>query len=411
MAHAVGKLTALKVARARQPGMYHDGHGLYLQVTEGGASWIYRYMLNGKAREMGLGPLHTITLAEARERATNARKLRLDGIDPIGRRRSERAAQRVAGATAMSFRQCGDAFIASHEAGWHSPVHRRQWINSLAQHVYPVIGHLPVRDIDTKLVMRVVEPLWRSIPETASRVRGRIESILDWAKAAGYRDGENAARWKGHLDHLLPAKNKIKKVEHHSALPYPEMGAFMAKLRHDTSIAARALELAILTATRSSETRFARWSEFDLLDKTWTVPANRMKSGREHRVPLSGRVLAILEEMEAHRHADDDFVFPSSKVGRPLADTVLLRRLRRMGRGDLTVHGFRSTFRDWAAERTSFPREVAEMALAHAIPSAVEAAYRRGDLFGKRRKLMDAWASYCAQRATVEHSKVVSLHG
>ena len=408
MAHTVGKLTALKVAREKQPGMYHDGHGLYLQVTEGGASWIYRYMLNGKAREMGLGPVHTITLAEARERATKARKLRLDGIDPIGRRRSEWAAQRLAGAMAMSFRQCGDAFIASHEAGWGSPVHRRQWINSLAQHVYPVIGHLPVHDIDTKLVMRVVEPLWRSIPETAYRIRGRIEAILDWAKVRGYRSGENPGRWRGHLDKLLPARGKMRKVEHHAALPYAELPRFMAALREQEGSAARALEFTILTAARTGETRFAQWSEFDLLDKTWTVPNQRMKAGKEHRVPLCERTLAILQEMRAHHLADDGFVFPGSKVGRPLADTVLLRLLQRMGRGDLTAHGFRSSFRDWASDRTNFPSEVAEMALAHVVGSKVEQAYRRGDMFEKRRRLMDAWATFCTTAPAQETASNVA---
>jgi integrase len=409
LARTTERLTALKVRRAKRPGMYADGHGLYLQVTEGGASWVYRFMLNGRAREMGLGPVHTIALAEARERARQARKLRLDGFDPIERRRSERAAQRVEGATAMSFRQCGDAFIASHEAGWGSAVHRRQWTNSLAKHVHPVIGDLPVHAIDTRLVMKVVGPLWRSIPETASRIRGRIEAIIDWAKVHGYRAGENPARWRGHLDKLLPARGKVRKVEHYAALPYAELPGFIAALREQEGIAARALEFTILTATRVGETRFARWSEFNLLDKTWTVPAQRMKAGKEHRIPLCERTLAILQWMQAHRHADDGFVFPGSKVGRPLADTVLLRLLQRMGRGDLTtVHGFRSSFRDWAAERTNFPSEVAEMALAHVVGGKVEAAYRRGDLFDKRRRLMEAWAEFLA-KAPAEHSKVVSL--
>jgi integrase len=412
MARTTERLTALKVQRAKRSGMYPDGHGLYLQVTEGGASWVYRFMLNGRAREMGLGPLHTITLAEARERATRARKLRLDGVDPIEQRRSEQAAQRVAGATAMSFRQCADAFIASHEAGWGSAVHRRQWTNSLAQHVHPVIGALPAHAIDTTLVRKVIEPLWGSIPETASRIRGRVEAILDWAKVRGYRAGENPARWRGHLDKLLPARGKVRKVEHHAALHYGELPGFMAALREQEGIAARALEFTILTATRVGETRFARWSELDLLDETWTVPSRRMKSGREHRVPLSARVLAILEAMQVHRHldrhVDDGFVFPGSKVGRPLADTVLLRLLQRMGRGDLTVHGFRSTFRDWAAERTNFPSEVAEMALAHSVGSKVEAAYRRGDLFDKRRRLMEAWAEYCAKTPS-EKGSVIAL--
>src|SRR5262249_34907750 len=237
MARTVARLTALKVARAKRPGMYPDGGGLYLQVTQGGASWVYRFMLNGRARQMGLGPVHTITLAEARERARQARKLQLDGIDPIERRRSERAAQRVAEATAMSFRQCGDAFIASHGAAWGA-VHRRQWTNSLAKHVHLVIGDVRVHAIDTTLVMKVVEPLWRRIPETAYRIRGRIEAILDWAKVSGYRAGENPARWRGHLDKLLPPRGKVHKVEHHAALPYAEVPGFMAALREQEGIAA-----------------------------------------------------------------------------------------------------------------------------------------------------------------------------
>src|SRR6516165_8331643 len=361
MAQTVGRLTALKVVRAKRPGVYADGGGLYLQITKGGASWVYRFMLNGRAREMGLGPVHTITLAEARERATQARKLRLDGYDPIERRRSERAAQRVAEATAISFRQCGDAFIASHGAAWGA-VHQRQWTNSLAQHVHPVIGDVRVHAIDTTLVMKVIEPLWRSIPETAYRIRGRIEAVLDWAKVLRYRTGENPARWRGHLDKLLPARSKVRKVEHHAALPYAELPGFLVALGEQEGIAARALEFTALTAARTGETIFARWSELNLLDKTWTVPAERMKARREHRVPLSARALAILEEMQAHRHGDDRFVFPGGKAGKPLSNMAFLMLLRRMKRDDLTAHGFRATFKTWASERTSFQNEIVEAA-------------------------------------------------
>jgi len=273
-----------------------------------------------------------------------------------------------------------------------------------------VIGDVRVHAIDTTLVMKVVEPLWRSIPETAYRIRGRIEAILDWAKVRGYRAGENPARWRGHLDKLLPPRGKVRKVKHYAALPYVELPGFMAALREQEGIAARALEFTILTAARTGETRFARWSEFDLLDKIWTVPDQRMKAGKEHRIPLCDRTLAILQGVRAHRLTDDGFVFPGSKVGRPLADTVLLRLLQRMGRDDLTAHGFRSSFRDWAAERTHFPSEVAEMALAHAVGSKVEAAYRRGDMFEKRRRLMDAWAEFLV-KVPAEHRKVVSLQG
>jgi integrase len=415
MARTTERLTALKVdrlvkakAKARRPGWYHDGHGLYLQIAEGGASWVYRYMLNGRARWMGLGSaVDAITLAEARERAREARKLLVDRVDPIERRHSELAAQRVAGATTMSFQECADAFIASHEAGWSSAVHRRQWKNSLAKHVYPVIGDLPVHAIDTKLVMKVVEPLWKSKVETASRIRGRIEGILDWAKVRGYRAGENPGRWRGHLEHQLPARRKVRRVEHFAAIPFGEIPGFMAELRRQDGVAARAVEFAILTAARSGETRYAQWSEFNLLDKVWVLPPERMKAQREHRVPLSARALAILQEMQAHRIADDGFVFPGGKVGRPLADTVLLRLLQRIRRG-LTLHGFRSTFSDWAHECTSYSNHVIEQALAHAVGNAVERAYRRGDLFEKRRRLMDAWAEFCGKPAASQ-SAVISL--
>jgi integrase len=263
-----------------------------------------------------------------------------------------------------------------------------------------------VQAVDTGLVMKVIEPLWAAKPETASRLRGRIEVVLDWAKVRGYRQGENPARWRGHLDHLLPAKSKIRKVVHHAALPYAKAGAFMTALRGQQGIAPRALEFLILTATRTGETLGATWDEFDLAARLWTIPATRMKAGREHRVPLSEAAARVLESLQEARQSD--FVFPGARQGRPLSEMALLMLLRRMGFGEITVHGFRSAFRDWAAERTTFPREVAEMALAHAISDAVEAAYRRGDLFDKRRKLMDAWAAYCAKVET-DAGKVVAL--
>jgi integrase len=270
-----------------------------------------------------------------------------------------------------------------------------------------VIGKLPVQAVDTGLVMKVIEPLWAAKPETASRLRGRVEVILDWAKVRGYRQGENPARWRGHLDHLLPAKSKIRKVVHHAALPYAKAGAFMTVLRGQHGIAARALEFLILTATRTGETLGATWDEFDLEARLWTIPAARMKGGREHRVPLTEAAASVLESLQEARQSD--FVFPGARQSRPLSEMALLMLLRRMGFGEITVHGFRSAFRDWAAERTTFPREVAEMALAHAISDAVEAAYRRGDLFDKRRKLMDAWAAYCAKAEANGGNKIVPL--
>jgi integrase len=393
MAPTTGRLTALKVSRAKRPGMYADGDGLYLQITEGGASWVYRYMLNGRAREMGLGSLALYGLSEARAKAQDARRLRHQGIDPIEHRRAARAQAQIDAAKSKTFAECADAYIKVHRAGWRNGKHAAQWAATLATHA-GAIGALPVQAIDTTLVMKVLQPIWEKKPETASRVRGRIERILDWAKVSGYRAGENPARWRGHLDHLLAARSRVRKVKHFAALPYAELAGFLAALREQQGIVARALEFTILTAARSGETRGARRSEFDLLDKTWTVPAERMKANREHRAPLPARALTILQEMQAHHHCDDGFVFPGGKQDKPLSDMAFSMLLRRMGRGDLTAHGFRSSFRDWAAEQTNFPSEVAEMALAHAVGSKVEAAYRRGDLFEKRRRLMQAWAEF-----------------
>jgi integrase len=379
--------------------MHTDGGGLYLQVTNGGArTWIYRFMLNRRAREMGLGPLHTISLAEAREKARECRKLRLEGIDPIEARKAKRGEERLAAATAMTFQECAEAYIAAHKAGWKNPKHAAQWPSTLETYVYPMFGSLPVQAVDVGLVMKALEPIWQEKPETASRVRGRIESILDWAAARGFRKGENPARWRGHLDNLLPARSKVRKVEHHPALPYAEMGEFIAALREQGGVGARALEFLILTAARTGELIGARWDEFDLGANMWTIPTERMKAGKEHRVPLSGRALAIIEEMKAARVNDHPFVFPGGRQGRPLSNMAMLQLLRRMGRHGLTAHGFRSTFRDWAAEQTHFPTEVAEMALAHTVSDKVEAAYRRGDLVQKRRELMEAWARYCETR-------------
>ena len=316
---------------------------------------------------------------------------------------------RLNAAKAMTFRDCAARYIASHRAGWRNPKHAAQWEATLATYAGPVMGGLSVQAIDTALVLKVLEPIWTTKPETAGRVRGRIESVLDWAKVRGYRAGENPARWRGHLDKLLPARSKVRRVEHHAALPYAELPGFLMSLRDQEGIAARALEFAIVTAARTGEVIGARWSEIDLLEKIWTVPPGRMKAGKEHRVPLSARALAILEEMQPHRHAEDSFVFPGAKLGRPLSNMAFLMLLRRMGRDDLTAHGFRSSFRDWAAERTNFPSEVAEMALAHMVGSKVEAAYRRGDLFEKRSRLMAAWATFCNEPEQKAQSNVAFL--
>ena len=390
----IGKLTSLSVRQARRRGLYGDGGGLFLQVSESGAkSWVFRFKKADRLRVMGLGPAHTITLAEARDRARECRKLRLDGIDPIEARRAERAQAKLDAAKAVTFAECADAYITAHKAGWRNPKHAAQWPATLATYVNPTFGELPVQAIDTALVTRVMEPIWTKKPETASRVRGRIESILDWATARGYRQGENPARWRGHLENLLPRRSKVRRVEHHAALPYSELSAFMLALRQQEGVAARALEFTILTAARTGEVIGARWEEINIAERLWSVPAERMKAGREHRVPLCGKALEIVEEMRA---IGGNFIFPGGKRGKPLSNMAMTMLLRRMGHGDQTVHGFRSTFRDWAAERTNFPAEVAEMALAHAVSDKVEAAYRRGDLFEKRRALAEAWAKFCA---------------
>jgi integrase len=314
MAREIEKLTALRAEREKRPGMYGDGGGLYLRVTEDGAkNWVFRFMLNGRPRWMGMGPLHTVSLAEARKRAGEHRLRRHDGIDPIEARRAERLKAQLEAAKAITFKGCAESYIKAHRAGWRNGKHAAQWEATLATYAEPIIGKLSVQAIDTALVLKVLEPIWTKKPETAGRVRGRIEAVLDWARVRGYRTGENPARWKGHLDHLLPARGKVRKVEHHAALPYPELPGFLVALREQEGIAARALEFTMLTSARTGEVIGAHWNEINFLDRTWTVPATRMKAGREHRVPLSARALAILEEMQAHRHADDGFVFPGGK--------------------------------------------------------------------------------------------------
>lgn len=415
LARTIGKLTALKVEREKRPGIYADGGGLCLRVTtEGTKNWVFRFMLNGRARWMGLGPLHTIGLSDARARAAEYRKQRHDGVDPIDSRRAAKQQSVLDAGRAITFRQCAEAYMASHASGWRNAKHAAQWQATLATYADPIIGHLAVASIDTPEVMRVIEPIWPSKTETANRLRGRIEAVLDWAKVRGYRQGENPARWRGHLDNLLPARAKVKRVEHHPALPHATIGEFVEALRNQEGNAARALEFAILTAARTGETIGATWAEIDLAAKVWAVPASRMKAGREHRVPLSVRAIQILVGMAPERGKSplaSAFVFSGAKVGRPLSNMAFLMLLRRMKHEGITAHGFRSTFRDWAAERTNYPREVAEMALAHAIADKVEAAYRRGDLFEKRRRLMDEWERYCGMHQSLGCSNVTKLRG
>ena len=394
MARPEKRLTARTVEAVKKPGLHADGGGLYLHVSQSGAkSWIFRWRQDGRLRDMGLGPLNTISLAEAREKALACRKLKLEGRDPIEERRARRQVVKLQSAKTMTFGDCAEAYIAAHRASWKSPKHVAQWPSTLATYVYPIFGSLPVQAVDVGLVMKVLEPIWAAKPETASRVRGRIESVLDWARARGHRAGENPARWRGHLENLLPRRSKVARVKHHAAVPYRELPAFISELGEQEGVAARALEFLILTAARTSEVIRATWPEIDLEQRLWVVPAHRMKAGREHRVPLSEAALAVLRPFAQARMGEH--VFPGNQSARPLSQMAMLMLLRRMGRGGLTVHGFRSAFSDWCAERTAFPAEVREMALAHMVGDKVEAAYRRGDLFDKRRQLAEAWARFC----------------
>jgi len=403
-------LTAAKV-RTAGPGRYGDGGGLYLLVRpDGGRFWLYRYVISGKMREMGLGPAggnNAVTLANARDKARKLWEVVRAGGDPLEDRQAELTARQAAAfaaqARAKTFRDVASAYIEANEPGWRNAKHRAQWTSTLDTYVYPIMGSLPVADIDTGHVMTVLEPIWRSKAETASRVRGRIEAVLDYAKARDWRSGENPARWRGHIANMLPKKAKVQPVEHHAALPWREIGRFVAALRKQEGLAAQALLLTILTAGRSGEILGARWSEFDLTDGVWTILGSRMKAGRDHRVPLSDPALAVLLTLQPLRDAAaGDWVFPGARKGRPLSNMAMEMLLRRMQRGDLTVHGFRSCFRDWAAETTAYPAEVAEAALAHTLGNKVEAAYRRGDLFEKRRHLMADWAAFCERQNTTD---------
>lgn len=396
MARAINRLSALQVKTAKLPGYYADGGNLWLQVARGGSkSWVLRYTLAGKAREMGLGSVSTFTLQDARDRAQAARKLLADGVDPIDAKRDAQQQARMEASSRRTFASCAAAYVKAHEAGWKNAKHAAQWTATLETYAFPVIGEMLVCDVETAHVMRLLEPVWRTKAETASRLRGRIENILDWATVQKYRSGDNPARWRGHLDKLLPARSKVQKVQHHPALPWREMGAFMRELRGQQGTAARAVELIILTACRTSEAFNADWREIDLAQRTWTIPAVRMKAGKEHIIPLSDAAVSVLQA-QAAAHGMEGFIFHGTRSGKPLSNMAGLMLLKRMGRADLTVHGFRSAFRDWAGESTNHPREVIEHALAHQLKDKAEASYARGTLFEKRRVLMADWAAHCA---------------
>jgi integrase len=382
------RLTAKRVDHLHKPGRHPDGDGLYLQVTQSGVkSWVLRYERTGRERMLGLGTLRDFSLKEARERARRARQLLADGVDPIEAKRAQRSVPN------LTFRQAVEAYNRLHEQKWTA--RRPQFLSSLRQHAFPILGDLPLPTIDTPAVLRVLEPIWTTKTETANRVRARIEAVLDWATVRGHRPKtDNPARWRGHLAIILPAPGAIARVRHHAALPWGEVAAFMAELRSREGVAARALEFAILTAARTNEVIGARWSEIDFSQGVWSIPAQRMKMDKEHRVPLSEPALALLRNL--YTETGNDLLFIGQQTGRGLGDRALAEVLARMERTDnVTVHGFRSTFRDWAAEASHYANHVVEMALAHAIGNAVERAYRRGDLFAKRRQLMAEWATFC----------------
>lgn len=396
------RLTALQVSKLTKPGLYGDGGGLTLQITKSGAkSWLFRFMIAGKAHGMGLGPTHTVSLAEARQKALVSRKLILDGINPLAAKKQDQIATALANARMMTFDQCAEAYISAHKASWKSEKHGDQWTNTLKTYASPIFGNMSVAEVDTALVVKCLTPIWEAKTETASRLRGRIESIIGWATTSGYRKGENPARWKGHLDNLLATISKASRTKHHPSLPWQRMNDFVTHLRTRAGVSARALEFAILTACRSGEVRGARWTEFDLAKKVWTIPPERMKAHREHQVPLSDAAMTLLKEIPKN----GELVFSGIK-GQELSDMSLTAVIRHMNEGNrptwvdingngITVHGFRSSFRMWAAETTNYPREVAEHALAHQLPDAVERAYQRGSQFAKRVDLMAGWAAYC----------------
>jgi integrase len=390
MARQLKRLTARTVATTKKLGRHADGGNLYLTISKTGAGvsrrWTFLFSLNGRQREAGFGSVNDVSLASARELAFSYRSMLAKGIDPLD---AKKAAQEAAAAH-KTFGQCADELIKSKRREWRSEIHAAQWRTTINDYCGPILDK-PVDTIDTAAVLSILQPVWNRIPETASRLRGRIEAVLDYGKANGLRSGENPAAWRGHLALILPKRQKLSRG-HHQAMPYPDIPEFLGKLRDTESIHALALEFLVLTAARSGEVLSATWDEIDLDAQVWVIPASRMKAGREHRVPLSARAMAILDRMASIRTGD--LVFPGQRRRRPLSGAAMGALVT-----GATVHGFRSSFRDWAGEETSFPREIAEQALAHATGGAVEQAYRRGDALEKRRGLMEAWANYCEPAA------------
>jgi integrase len=405
----INRLSGADLRRSK-PGRYGDGGGLLLQVGRAAdgktvnRSWLFRWARDGQEYVMGLGSLTTVTLADARERARQCRLRVLDGGNPRDERDRRREQEAAAAKRLLNFDEAARGYIAAKRAKWTNQKHAQQWPTTLAQYASPVIGKLSVDAIDTPLVMKVLQPIWTAIPETARRLRGRIEAVLDWATASGHRTGDNPARWSGHLEHLLADPSKTTK--HLASMPYGELPAFMEQLRGDAWLGARALEFAILTAARSGEVRGATWAEIDLQNAVWTIPGERMKAGKEHRVPLSPRAVEILRGLPRQ----SELVF-SGRDGGVLVDSTLRAVLHRLGHSDVTTHGFRATFRTWAAERTNFARELAEQSLAHTVGTAVERAYKRTDMFDQRRRLMEMWSEFCNRPAIAgAGATVVELH-
>jgi integrase len=393
----VGRLSAIGVQRQTKPGMYADGGGLYLQVRGATSkSWIFRYRFAGRERELGLGSLQAVSLGEARDLAAAARKLKVSGVDPVDQKQQARDATRAEVRKRVpTFDEAVTTYLKTNSAGWKNAKHAQQWTNTLKAYATPHFGDTLVSDIDLHSVLAALEPIWTTKPETASRVRGRIETVLDWAAVLKHRTGENPARWRGNLDKVLPPLSKVRKVQHHSALPYKNLPEFFAELAERQAVSALALQFAILTAGRTTEVLGARWCELDLDGAIWTVPATRMKAGKDHRVPLTSWAIAILAGLP--KASPEALVFADQSTGRQLSINAMPALLKRMNRADVTVHGFRSSFRDWAAEETQYQGEVVEAALAHTISSKVEAAYRRGDLVEKRRALMSDWSAFATR--------------
>jgi integrase len=393
MPRQLNMLTVLKIKSLSKKGLYHDGSGLYMQINPSGSkSWIFRFMLRSKSRSMGLGPTQLVTLSEARMKAHTMRRLLLDGIDPIEHRKEERKVH--VKVIVPSFDECADTYITEHEQTWKNDKHKAQWRSTLKMYASPVIGKMPVNEVEDHHIKSILVPIWQSKHETASRLRGRIESVLDWATVHKFRKGENPARWKGHFEIMFAKLSKAKAANHHPALAIGEMPQFMTNLQIQQGNGARALEFLILTACRTGEVMGAQWSEFNLAEHYWLIPRERMKAAKEHKVALSKQAVKIIEAMRSDVNVSR-YVFVGNKGDKPLSNMAMLMLIRRMNYEELTSHGFRSTFRDWIAEKTQYPHELAEMALAHSIGNKVEAAYRRGDMFEKRIQLMQDWADYC----------------